>query len=118
MTCEARKGFLTLSGCENPVASACSNCGRSMCTAHLAPQTGFSMCFDCAATNQNVQEQEYDDVWSRRYRNDYYTTTGYVPLYSSYHGSRYYDRQDAQSFDDTVRDHPDDDVDRGGFGES
>jgi hypothetical protein len=87
MTCEARKGFLTLSGCENPVASACSNCGRSMCTAHLAPQTGFSMCYDCAAQDQNVQEGEYDDVWSHRYRNDYYSTTGYTPVYSSYRGS-------------------------------
>jgi hypothetical protein len=118
MNCEARKGFLTLSGCENPAATACSNCGRTMCTAHLAPQTGFSMCFDCAATNQNVQEEEYDDVWSHRYRNDYYTTTGYTPLYSSYRGSSYYDRQDANSFDDTVRDSAEDDVDRGGFGES
>lgn len=118
MNCEARKGFLTLSGCENPAATACSNCGRSMCTAHLAPQTGFSMCYDCAATNQNVQEEEYDDVWSHRYRNDYYSSTGYTPVYSSYRGSSYYDRQDANSFDDTVRDNAEDDVDRGGFGES
>ena len=115
--CEAQKGFLTLSGCENPVARTCAHCSRSMCSAHLAPQTGFSMCFDCAASNPDVQEEQYDDVWSRRYRSSYYATAGYAPMYWSSHDS-HYDRQDAHSFDERQGDAAEDDVERGGFGES
>lgn len=116
--CEAQKGFLTLSGCENPAATACSNCGRSMCTQHLAPQSGFSMCFDCAAgsSEANAEEGEYDDVWAHRYRGSYYASTGYTPVdWSSRHG---YDEQDAQSFTQQERDFAEDDLEPGGFGES
>jgi hypothetical protein len=116
-TCEAQKGFLTLSGCANPAMTPCSNCGRSMCSVHLAPQTGFSMCFDCAATTSTVQEEGYDDVWSHRYRNSYYATTGYTPMDRSSSGD-YYDRQDARSFDESARDAAEDEGGRGGFGES
>ena len=109
-TCEAQKGFLTLSRCENPAVTACSNCGRSMCSTHLAPQSGFSMCFDCAANSPEVQEEEYDDVWSNRYRRTYYTSRGYTP--------REWDRQDAHSFDERQRDAAEDEAERRGFGES
>jgi hypothetical protein len=116
-SCEALKGFLTLSGCENPAVTACSNCGRSMCSAHLAPQSGFSMCFDCAATNADVQEGEYDGVWSNRYRSSYYASTGYAPMdWSSRHDD--YDEQDVRSFDERERDAAEDEVERGGFDES
>lgn len=114
--CEAQKGFLTLSGCENPAVTACSNCGRSMCSTHLAPQTGFSMCFDCAATSSTVQEEEYDDVWSHRYRNSYYTSTGYTPRH--YSSTDSWDRQDARSFDERARDAAEDEGGRGRFGDS
>ena len=117
-TCEARKGFLTLSACENPASSSCAKCGRGMCPAHLAPQTGFSKCYDCAATDTGVQEGEYDEVWSHRYRNDYYRTTGYAPLYSTYYGTGYYDSHDASSFDERDRFAGEDDVEHGGFGDS
>ena len=118
-TCEARKGFLTLSACSNPASSSCADCGRGMCTTHLAPQTGFSKCLDCAAKDPQVQEGEYDDVWSHRYRNDYYRTTGFVPLAGgAYLASTYYDSHDASSFSERDRFAGEDDVDRPGFGES
>ena len=116
-TCQARKGFLTLSGCENPAVTVCSQCARSMCPTHLAPQTGFAMCFDCAARDSSVQEGEYDDVWSHRYRSSYSATTGYTPMDSSSHGG-HYDRQDASSFDERQRDASEDEVERSGFAES
>ena len=116
MTCEARKGFLTLSDCQNPAATQCSNCARSMCPAHLAPQSGFTMCFDCAAANQNMQPGENDELWAHRYRDDYRTTTGYTPIYMSRH--HYYDSQDSRSFDQRGPDTLMDDDDRGGFGDS
>ena len=117
--CEAQKGFLTLSGCENPAATACSNCGRTMCTAHLAPQSGFSTCFDCAAgsSETNAEEGEYDSLWAHRYRGSYYATTGYTPMdRSSRHDD--YDAQDAQSFTEQERDVAEDEVEHDGFGES
>ena len=118
MNCEARKGFLTLSHCENPAATTCPHCARSLCPAHLAPPH-FTMCLDCAAKNpqagQNEPQKgegEYDDVWAHRYRSSYYTSTGYVA------GSSYYDSQDTRSFDSTVGDDFGDETERSGFGES
>jgi hypothetical protein len=124
MNCEARKGFLTLSSCENPAARACANCGRSLCPTHLAP-TDFSMCLDCAATTSQQQQQgandprsegDYDDVWAHRYRSNYYSTTGYSPTHSS--RSSYYDNQDTSSFRDRNSEDLEDDTAQGGFGES
>lgn len=124
MICAARKGFLTLSDCGNPAMTTCSNCGRPMCTAHLSMQSGFTMCLDCAATagttDPNQQQQttnqpdEYDDVWAHRYRDSYYSSTGYRPVY----GTTYYDSHDSRSFADRQRDWGEDEVDRGGFGAS
>lgn len=112
MICSAAKGFLTQTDCGAPAATACSNCGRPMCTMHLSPASGFSTCYDCAATQQPAQEQtaapeEYDDNWAHGYRASYYSTTGYRP------GS--YDRHDSSSFDERADGVYDDESDRGGF---
>ena len=111
MNCEARKGFLTLSPCENPAATTCAHCARSLCPKHLAPPH-FTMCLDCVATNQQTQpdqqqgETEYDDTWAHGYRSSYYATSGYRP------GSSY-DRQDAGSFDERGGDAFDEETERG-----
>ncbi|MGZ5434050.1 MAG: hypothetical protein ACXW31_17175 [Thermoanaerobaculia bacterium] len=100
MICAAAKGFLTQADCGAPAASACSHCGRWMCTAHLSPASGFSMCYDCAATQQpqkqegEPQEVEHDDTWAHGYRASYYTSTGYRPYSSTY------DSSDARGFDE------------------
>lgn len=112
MICAAAKGFLTQSDCGAPAASACSHCGRPMCAAHLSPASGFSMCYDCAATQQPQQEQdpnaanpEYDDQWAHGYRSSYYSSTGYRP----------YDSTDSRSFDERAGDDLDDDERGAGF---
>ena len=109
MICQASRGFLTMSPCETPAATACSNCGRTMCTAHLSPTSGFSTCYDCAATQGQQQEEhtgEYDDTWAHGYRSSYYASSGYRP------GSSY-DRQDAASFDERQGDAFDEETERG-----
>jgi hypothetical protein len=117
MNCQARKGFLTLSECDNPAARACANCGRSFCPSHLSPPA-FSMCLDCAAVDpeaQSAQEEhegEYDGVWAHRYRSSYYASTGYTASHSLYDGNDY------SSFDESRGDALDDDTTGGGFGES
>ena len=126
MNCEASKGFLTLSPCENPAATACAHCGRSLCPAHLAPPH-FNMCLDCAATQgqqgeqqqgeqrgEGVYDGEYDDVWAHGYRSSYYSSTGYRP--GSHDSS--YDSQDVRSFDEQQGDDLGDETETGGFGES
>jgi hypothetical protein len=123
-TCMARRGFLTLGDCENPAATMCGTCGRAMCAVHLSPQTGFSTCYDCAAanpTNAQEGEGEYDETWSHRYRDEYYSTTGYRPVYSgTHHSDTYYDDQDVRSFDSEADDDlaGDDESAAGDFGES
>lgn len=120
MNCEASKGFLTLSPCENPAATACAHCGRSLCPAHLAPPH-FTTCLDCAATQRQPGQEgeqgegEYDDVWAHGYRSSYYSSTGYTP--GSSHDSSY-DSQDVRSFDEQQGEDFGDDTEPGGFGES
>ncbi len=122
-TCMARRGFLTLSDCENMATTACSNCGRMMCPVHLSPTSGFTLCLDCAATQQPQQENQegetdYNEEWATGYRNNYYSETRYAPMYSGSHHDSYYDDQDVRSFDTEDQGVVDDEEDRGGFGES
>lgn len=109
MICAAAKGFLTQTNCGAPAASACTHCGRPMCTAHLSPASGFTMCYDCAATQQPQQQQQgdvdYDETWARGYRSSYYSSTGYRP----------YDSHDASSFDERRGDEFDEENVAGGF---
>jgi len=120
MICMATKGFLTMAPCGAPAASACSQCGRMMCTAHLSPASGFSTCYDCAATQQPQEQQrqgadtEYDDTWAHGYRSSYYSSTGYRPYSSSS-----YDSADARAFDEQgTAGFDDEDEGAGGFGAS
>lgn len=114
MICAAAKGFLTQADCGETAATMCSHCGRPMCPKHLSPTSGFTMCFDCAATQQPQQQQQeqtptdYDDTWAHGYRASYYSSTGYRP----------YDSQDVRSFDDRRSDALDEDHGPGGFGVS
>ncbi len=109
MNCEGRKGFLTLANCENPGATACANCARMMCPAHLAPQSGFTTCLDCAATNPEMnREGEYDETWAAGYRRSYYADTGYTPV----HGFSHHDRS---SFTTRTRYASEDETEGDGF---
>jgi hypothetical protein len=109
MNCEGRKGFLTLANCENPGVTACANCARMMCPVHLAPQSGFTTCLDCAATNPQMQrEGEYDETWAAGYRRSYYDDTGYEPVYGFSH-------HDRSSFTSRTRNVSEDETEGGGF---
>ena len=122
-TCMARRGFLTLSDCGNPATTMCNTCSRPMCAMHLSPTSGFTQCLDCAMTNPQQQqnenaEEQYDDEWAHRYRDDYYSSTSYRPFYSgSRYDDSYYSSQDVRSFDEDANDRElaDDESDTGGF---
>ena len=108
MNCEGRKGFLTLSNCENPGVTPCANCARMMCPVHLSARSGFTTCLDCAAvTPQEQQEEgEYDETWAAGYRRSYYDDTGYSPVFSHH---------DRHSFTSRTRNVSEDETEQGGF---
>lgn len=108
MNCEGRKGFLTLSNCENPGVTACASCARMMCPAHLSARSGFTTCLDCAAASlQNQQERgEHDETWAAGYRRSYYDDTGYSPVFSHH---------DRSSFTSGTRNVSEDETETGGF---
>jgi hypothetical protein len=113
MNCTAQRGFLTLSGCENPASTLCAGCGAPRCAAHLSPQCGFTKCFTCAnlQTTPATDDETYDDDWSYRYRTSYYSDSGYRPVHS-------YDQSDASGFNDSSDDLTADDRDEASFGDS
>lgn len=114
MICAATKGFLTIGDCGNPTSSVCSHCGRPMCAAHLSPASGFSTCYDCAATQpaqqqQGTEDNQYDETWAHGYRSSYYNNSGYRPSQTTYN------TDDRSSFTDRHNDGFDEDHEPGGF---
>lgn len=56
--CECKSGFFTLRDCDGAPAGACSACGRTACTRHLSPASGFTQCLDCHARASQRQGEE------------------------------------------------------------
>ena len=108
--CRAKRGFFSLRDCGEMAVKQCALCGRPVCSMHLSPQSGFSRCLDCEgrASEQQVldknqqapADQPLDDpAWSYRYRDRYYSRSGYTPVYAGHYYDSYYDRYDTRSFD-------------------
>ena len=116
-TCRARRGFFSLRDCGDPAVKQCALCARPMCSPHLSPQSGFTRCLDCegravekdvlatpetkkdAAPPRSVSDPLTDPAWTNRYRDRYYSRTGYAPFYAGGYNDSYYDRYDTRSFD-------------------
>jgi hypothetical protein len=107
--CRAKRGFFSLRDCGETSVKKCALCGRSMCSQHLSPMSGFTRCLDCdgrAAEKEVVDpkkpqpEQPLNDpTWSHRYRDRYYHAAAYAPIYTGTHHDSYYDSYDTRSFD-------------------
>jgi len=111
-TCTAVSGFLTMGGCDNPVASMCTSCGAPRCAVHLSPRSGFTQCLECAsqdvaATEKPEEEEDYGEDWLYHRRSSYSDTAP----------SHQYDRTDAAAFAGT-QGLVDDDRDDTDFGDS
>jgi hypothetical protein len=123
--CECKSGFFSLRDCDGAPAGACSECGRSACTRHLSPASGFTQCLDChARAEQQPQEgqaatgeEALDDEWTYGARHRYWTS-GYSPVYTGSHHHRYYDSYDTRSFDETGAEAVEEDRGSAGFGDS
>jgi len=120
--CRAKRGFFSLRDCGEMAVKQCALCGRPVCSMHLSPRSGFTNCLDCDgrqaendALHQNQQQQPNqqqqqatpdqpldDPGWTYRYRDRYYSRSGYAPVYMGSHYDSYYDRYDTRSFDSSM----------------
>jgi hypothetical protein len=110
--CRAKRGFFSLRDCGEMAVKQCALCGRPVCSMHLSPQSGFTNCLDCAGRQaenaalgqqQPPPDQPLDDPgWTYRYRDRYYSRSGYAPVYTGSHYDSYYDRYDTRSFDSNM----------------
>jgi hypothetical protein len=115
--CRAKRGFFSLRDCGEMVVKQCALCGRPVCSMHLSPRSGFTNCLDCEGRaserevlQQPKQQQQQvppdqplsDPGWSYRYRDRYYSRTGYAPIYAGHYYDSYYDRYDTRSFDSSM----------------
>jgi len=117
-TCRARRGFFSLRDCGERAAKQCALCSRPMCSPHLSSKSGYTRCLDCegravekdvlatpgkkqkdAAPPRTVDEPLTDPAWANRYRDNYYSRTGYMPFYAGTYYDSYYDSYDTRSFD-------------------
>jgi len=113
-TCRARRGFFSLRDCGEMSVKQCALCGRPMCSQHLSPQSGFTRCLDCEgrAVEKDVlaapektkpaDQPLTDPAWANRYREGYYSRSGYAPIYTGSYYDSYYDRYDTRSFDSSM----------------
>ena len=116
-TCRARRGFFSLRDCGEASVKQCALCARPMCSPLLSPRSGFTRCLDCegravekdvlaapgkkknAPPPRSVDEPLTNPAWAHRYREGYYSRSGYVPFYTGAYYDSYYDRYDTRSFD-------------------
>ena len=118
-TCRARRGFFSLRDCGEAAVKQCALCARPMCSPHLSSRSGFTRCLDCEgrAVEKDVlaspgkkkdappprrDEPLTDPAWTHRYRDRYYSRTGYAPLYAGVYYDSYYDSYDTRSFDSSM----------------
>ena len=78
--CECKSGFFTLRDCDGAPAGSCSECGRTACTRHLSPASGFTQCLDCharagqaAGAKPAAGEPALDDEWTYGARHRFYS---------------------------------------------
>ena len=56
--CECKSGFFSLRDCDGAPAGSCSSCSRTICTRHLSPASGFTLCLDCHARSALAPGEE------------------------------------------------------------
>jgi len=130
--CQCKSGFFALRDCQGPVVTQCPTCRRAICARHSTVAAGSTQCLDCWAKGQKQPprdpgavgaDPELDQQWTYGYRHRYYSSGGYMPIYTGHRHGTYYDSYDTRSFapgvavgaavgDDLEHD------DRAGFGDS
>ena len=100
--CAAQRGFLMFRNCGKTATGECSNCGRPMCSEHLAASTNYTTCLDCAARQPDSKWSAGDDrEYAYGFRHAFYTTAAFAPigLMAAVAADSFYDDYDVRSFD-------------------
>lgn len=94
-TCMAKIGLLFLRDCGNPMSRTCIACGRPICEEHAIGTRQGTVCPDCAASEDALQNDPGARFTAQRGR--YYSRFGYIPYY--YGSTYYYSDGDYRTFD-------------------
>ena len=86
-TCQYKVGFLSLGGCENPVAIFCSSCNRGVCMEHSRMFEGSATCVDCYVQNVPEDEASKQGLGTEYNRRSVYKESGYDPYSDDDYGS-------------------------------
>jgi len=121
--CAAQRGFLMFRNCGNAANTECSNCGRPMCSEHLAASTGFTKCLDCTAREPDSKWSAGNDrEYAYGFRHAFYTAAAFAPigLMAAAAADPFYDDYDVRSFDSRRKNAVavDEDEEEPGFGDS
>ncbi|HOI15137.1 MAG TPA: hypothetical protein PK036_02235 [Geobacteraceae bacterium] len=81
--CAQRTGFLTLTTCGEPVAAACTRCGKAICAGHIHHTQSGILCPDCAVLGLDADEASRRGLDSSYYRHSADSDTGMVTYGSS-----------------------------------
>jgi hypothetical protein len=97
--CAAQRGFLMFRDCGNPATGECADCGRPMCSEHLAASTNYTVCLDCLARRPNNEWNTTNDrEYAYGFRHAFYTTAGFAPIGLAA-ADAFYNDYDIRSFD-------------------
>jgi len=101
--CAVKRGFFTLSDCEQQAVAVCEQCQRPACQTHLAKT--FGLCKECQVLQDELNNtlKPHDVFKTRR---EYYLD-GYQPIYIGRQLSDYYDSYEIRAFE-TKMDSPSD----------
>lgn len=102
MQCQVKRGFFILRDCGEPAGHSCISCGRACCALHV--RLGASpICLECehkgAAPEASSAAMAEDDAWTYLFRDTYYRSSGYHPLYRGSLSDPFYDAYDVRAFE-------------------
>lgn len=96
--CYMKVGFFFLRDCDQSGFNTCGSCGGSFCNDHFWPGSGF--CSSCASRNAQDDRDYYrNDSWYYGYRDNYYSSNRYAPMYYGDSSSERFGDYDVRNFD-------------------
>lgn len=117
--CRIKRGFFLLRDCGLDATRQCRTCERRACNEHGVATGAAWTCTDCHARQLESEPEARDLAWASRLRDQYYSSTGYSPIYIAHQYDSYYDGYDVRAFDADLLETPEVDFDAdGGFFDS
>jgi hypothetical protein len=139
--CQIQRGLFMLRDCGNPAVETCQNCGKGLCQEHVAYSDLKPYCIPCQeklAQEPVDKEKNPSDPnespdsganlpparewncpgYSQRWRERYYSNTGFIPYYTTWDQTHYNDLDRGGFASRADSDFEQDDADGEGFSDS